>query len=659
MKTLSIDIETYSDQPLAKTGVYRYVESPLFEVLLFSYSVDGDPVQLVDLACGEQIPTDIVAALEDDSVTKWAFNANFERICLSRHLGYPTGNYLEPDSWKCSMVWAATMGLPLSLEGVGSVLGLEKQKLTEGKDLIKYFCQPCAPTKSNGQRTRNLPAHAPDKWLAFKKYNIRDVETEMSIQARLAKYPVPDSVWDEYHIDQEINDRGVALDMELVRQAIQMDGRSRSELTQAMKDLTALENPNSVQQMKQWLSDNGMETDTLGKKAVAEMLKTAPPELQKVLTLRQQLAKSSVKKYQAMEIAVCADGRARGMFQFYGANRTGRWAGRIIQMQNLPQNHLEDLAEARGLVRCGAFDALEMLYEDVPDTLSQLIRTAFIPQGDRKLIVADFSAIEARVIAWLAVEEWRQRVFAEGKDIYCASASQMFGVPVEKHGINGHLRQKGKVAELALGYQGSTGALINMGALDMGIPEEDLPDIVSRWREANKRIRDLWYAMDNAAVQVITQGGSIGINGLIITREFDYNQGTDCMTITLPSGRKLYYVSPGIGENQWGNPSISYMGMDQKTKRWKRIETYGGKLVENCVQAIARDCLADTIERLEAAHLPVVFHVHDEVIIDVTPWADEDTMLEYVCSIMRQPIPWAPGLPLNADGWVGQFFRKD
>ena len=408
MKILSIDIETYSDQNLAKTGVYRYVESPVFEILLFSYSVDGGPVQLVDLACGEEIPSEIIAALTDDSVIKWAFNANFERVCLSRYLGYPTGEYLDPDSWKCSMVWAATMGLPLSLEGVGAVLGLEKQKLTEGKDLIKYFCQPCAPTKSNGQRTRNLPAHAPDKWLAFKKYNIRDVETEMSIQERLAKYPVPDSVWNEYHIDQEINDRGVALDMELVRQAIQMDGRSRSELTRAMKDLTALENPNSVQQMKQWLSNNGMETDTLGKKAVAELLKTAPPELQKVLTLRQQLAKSSVKKYQAMETAVCADGRARGMFQFYGANRTGRWAGRIIQMQNLPQNHLDDLAEARSLVRSGDFDAVEMLYEDVPDTLSQLIRTAFVPQDGCKFIVSDFSAIEARVIAWLAGETWRQ-----------------------------------------------------------------------------------------------------------------------------------------------------------------------------------------------------------------------------------------------------------
>ena len=452
MQTLSIDLETYSDQPLAKTGVYRYVESPDFEILLFAYSVDGGSVQQIDLACGEKIPSEILCALEDDKVTKWAFNANFERICLSRFLGYPTGDYLEPDSWKCSMVWAAYMGLPLSLEGVGAVLGLEKQKLTEGKDLIKYFCQPCAPTKTNGQRTRNLPEHAPDKWLAFKRYNVRDVETEMSIQARLSKYPVPDGVWEEYHLDQEINDRGVGLDMKLVRQAIQMDGRSRSELTQAMKELTSLDNPNSVQQMKQWLADNGVETDTLGKKAVAELLKTAPPQLQKVLTLRQQLAKSSVKKYQAMEIAVCADGRARGMFQFYGANRTGRWAGRIIQMQNLPQNHLDDLSEARGLVRAGDFDALEMLYEDVPDTLSQLIRTAFVPQKNRKFIVADFSAIEARVIAWLAGEKWRQDVFAQGKDIYCASASQMFGVPVEKHGVNGHLRQKGKIAELALGY---------------------------------------------------------------------------------------------------------------------------------------------------------------------------------------------------------------
>lgn len=517
MQTLSIDLETYSDQPLAKTGVYRYVESPDFEILLFAYSVDGAPVQQIDLACGEKIPSEILCALEDDKVTKWAFNANFERICLSRFLGYPTGDYLEPDSWKCSMVWAAYMGLPLSLEGAGAVLGLEKQKLAEGKDLIKYFCQPCAPTKSNGQRTRNLPEHAPDKWLAFKRYNIRDVETEMSIQSRLSKYPVPDSVWEEYHLDQEINDRGVGLDMELVRQAIQMDGRSRSELTQAMKELTSLDNPNSVQQMKQWLADNGVETDTLGKKAVAELLKTAPQQLQKVLTLRQQLAKSSVKKYQAMETAVCADGRARGMFQFYGANRTGRWAGRIIQMQNLPQNHLDDLTEARGLVRAGGFDALEMLYEDVPDTLSQLIRTAFVPQGNRKFIVADFSAIEARVIAWLADEKWRQDVFAEGKDIYCASASQMFGVPVEKHGVNGHLRQKGKIAELALGYGGSVGALKAMGALEMGLSEDELPALVSAWRQANPKIVQFWWAVDHAVMDAVTRKTTTKTHGIIFS----------------------------------------------------------------------------------------------------------------------------------------------
>ena len=584
MQTLSIDLETYSDQPLAKTGVYRYVESPNFEILLFAYSVDGGSVQQIDLACGEKIPSEILSALEDETVTKWAFNANFERICLSRFLGYPTGDYLEPGSWKCSMIWAAYMGLPLSLEGVGAVLGLEKQKLTEGKDLIKYFCQPCAPTKSNGQRTRNLPKHSPDKWLAFKKYNIRDVETEMSIQARLLKYPVPDSVWKEYHLDQEINDRGVGLDMELVRQAIQMDGRSRSELTQAMKELTSLDNPNSVQQMKQWLADNGVETDTLGKKAVAELLKTAPPELQKVLTLRQQLAKSSVKKYQAMETAVCADGRARGMFQFYGANRTGRWAGRIIQMQNLPQNHLDDLSEARGLVRAGNFDALEMLYEDVPDTLSQLIRTAFVPQENRKFIVADFSAIEARVIAWLAGEKWRQDVFAEGKDIYCASASQMFGVPVEKHGVNGHLRQKGKIAELALGYGGSVGALKAMGALEMGLQEDELPALVSAWRQANPKIAQFWWAVDRAVMDAVTRKTTTKTHGII------FSARNGMLFITLPSGRSLAYVKPKIGTNKFGGDCITYEGVGG-TKKWERLDSYGPKFVENIVQATSRDIL--------------------------------------------------------------------
>lgn len=646
MQTLSIDLETYSDQPLAKTGVYRYVESPDFEILLFAYSVDGDPVQQIDLACGEKIPPAILAALEDDKVTKWAFNANFERICLSRFLGYPTGDYLEPDSWKCSMVWAAYMGLPLSLEGAGAVLGLEKQKLAEGKDLIKYFCQPCVPTKSNGQRTRNLPKHAPDKWLAFKKYNIRDVETEMSIQARLLKYPVPDSVWEEYHLDQEINDRGVGLDMELVRQAIQMDGRSRSELTQAMKELTSLDNPNSVQQMKQWLADNGVETDTLGKKAVAELLKTAPPQLQKVLTLRQQLAKSSVKKYQAMETAVCADGRARGMFQFYGANRTGRWAGRIIQMQNLPQNHLDDLSEARGLVRAGGFDALEMLYEDVPDTLSQLIRTAFVPQENRKFIVADFSAIEARVIAWLAGEKWRQDVFAEGKDIYCASASQMFGVPVEKHGVNGHLRQKGKIAELALGYGGSVGALKAMGALEMGLSEDELPALVSAWRQANPKIVQFWWAVDRAVMEAVSRRTTTKTHGII------FSARNGMLFITLPSGRSLAYVKPKIGENRFGGDCITYEGVGG-TKKWERIDSYGPKFVENIVQATSRDILCYAMKTLRCCS--IVMHIHDEVVIE----ADRRMSLQAVCDQMGRTPPWANGLQLRADGYETDFYKKD
>ncbi|OUP71392.1 hypothetical protein B5F10_04450 [Anaerotruncus colihominis] len=646
MQTLSIDLETYSDQPLAKTGVYRYVESPDFEILLFAYSVDGGPVRQIDLACGEKIPSEILSALENETVTKWAFNANFERICLSHFLGYPTGDYLKPDSWKCSMVWAAYMGLPLSLEGAGAVLGLEKQKLSEGKDLIKYFCQPCAPTKSNGQRTRNLPKHSPDKWLAFKRYNIRDVETEMSIQARLSKYPVPDSVWEEYHLDQEINDRGVGLDMELVRQAIQMDGRSRSELTQAMKELTSLDNPNSVQQMKQWLADNGMETDTLGKKAVAELLKTAPPQLQKVLTLRQQLAKSSVKKYQAMETAVCSDGRARGMFQFYGANRTGRWAGRIIQMQNLPQNHLDDLSEVRGLVRAGGFDALEMLYEDVPDTLSQLIRTAFVPQEDRKFIVADFSAIEARVIAWLAGEKWRQDVFAQGKDIYCASASQMFGVPVEKHGVNGHLRQKGKIAELALGYGGSVGALKAMGALEMGLQEDELPALVSAWRQANPKIVQFWWAVDHAVMDAVTRKTTTKTHGII------FSARNGMLFITLPSGRSLAYVKPKIGENRFGGDCITYEGVGG-TKKWERIDSYGPKFVENIVQATSRDILCYAMQTLRCCS--IVMHIHDEVVIE----ADRRMSLQAVCDQMGRTPPWAKGLQLRADGYETDFYKKD
>ena len=646
MKTLSIDIETFSSVSLPKSGVYRYVEAPDFEILLFGYSVDGSAVQVVDLACGETLPADIIAALTNVAVTKWAFNASFERICLSRFIGLPTGEYIDPVSWRCSMVWAATMGLPLSLEGVGAVLKLDKQKLTEGKDLIKYFCQPCTPTKANGERTRNYPYHAPDKWSAFKKYNVRDVETEMSIQVRLIKFPVPESVWDEYHLDQEINDRGVALDVALVREAIAIDGRSRSELTAAMKQLTELDNPNSVQQMKQWLADNGLETDTLGKKAVAELLKTAPPELADVLALRQQLAKSSVKKYQAMENAVCADGRARGMFQFYGANRTGRWAGRLIQMQNLPQNHLEDLAEARALVRAGDFDALEMLYEDVPDTLSQLIRTAFVPRAGAKFIVSDFSAIEARVIAWLAGEDWRTEVFKNGGDIYCASASQMFKVPVEKHGINGHLRQKGKIAELAFGYGGSVGALKAMGALDMGLTEDELPPLVTAWRQSNPHIVQFWWDVDRAAMTAVREKTTAVTHGI----RFAYQSGF--LFITLPSGRRLAYVKPRIGENKFGGNCITYEGVGG-TKKWERLDSYGPKFVENIVQATARDILCYTMRTLRC--YSVVMHIHDELVIE----ADPRMSLAAVCEQMGRTPPWAEGLILRADGYKTDFYKKD
>ena len=646
MKTLSIDIETYSDVQLPKTGVYRYCESDNFEILLFAYSVDSQPVQVVDLACGESIPEEIIAALEDDTVIKWAFNAAFERICLSRFLGYPTGTYLSPESWRCFMIWAATMGLPLSLEGVGAVLGLEKQKLTEGKDLIKYFCQPCAATKTNGGRTRNRPFHAPDKWEAFKRYNIRDVETEMGIQHKLRKFPVSDEVWEEYHIDQEINDRGVRLDMELVQQAIAMDTRSREELTAAMKDMTALENPNSVQQMKQWLSDNGIETDSLDKKAVAELLKGAPDNLADVLTLRQQLAKSSVRKYQAMEKTVCSDGRARGMFQFYGANRTGRFSGRNIQLQNLPQNHLPDLSEARSLVRSGDFDGVELLYEDVPDTLSQLIRTAFIPRENALFYVADFSAIEARVIAWFSGESWRQQVFEKGGDIYCASASQMFKVPVEKHGINGHLRQKGKIAELALGYGGSVGALKAMGALDMGLSEDELPALVDAWRQANPRIVEFWWAVDRAVMEAVKYKHTTTDYGLT----FSCKSGM--LFITLPSGRKLAYVKTKIGTNKFGGSCITYEGVGG-TKKWERLDSYGPKFVENIVQATARDILCYAMKTLRSCS--IVMHIHDELVIE----ADPKVSLDAICEQMGRTPPWAKGLLLRADGYTTPFYKKD
>lgn len=654
MKTLSLDLETYSSVDLGKSSIYRYVESSDFDILLLGFSADGSPVQVVDLVQGEQIPPEIIDALSDERVHKWAFNANFERVCLSEWLrrnSYPLHNehystpddpcmgYLDPVGWHCTMVWSAYLGLPLSLKDAGAALGLDKQKLTEGKDLIKYFCVP----GKDGQR--HLPVDAPDKWSTFKAYNLRDVETEMGIQERLRKYPVPDAVWDQYHLDQQINDRGIAVDMALVRSAISIDERSREELTAKLKELTMLDNPNSVQQMKDWLADNGLETETLGKKQVAELLKTAPEPLRSVLVLRQQLAKSSVKKYQAMEATVCADGRVRGCFQFYGA-RTGRWAGRNIQLQNLPQNKMPDLEQARAIVRAGDYDAVRMLYDSIPDVLSQLIRTTFVPRSGHTFFVADFSAIEARVIAWLAGEDWRQQVFADGKDIYCASASQMFGVPVEKHGINGHLRQKGKIAELALGYGGSVGALKAMGALEMGLQEEELKPLVDAWRTANPMIVKLWWAVDDAVMTAIRMKSSTATHGIRFTCQ------SGMLFITLPSGRQLSYVKPRIGENQFGSPAATYMGTNA-ARQWDRLESYGPKFVENIVQAISRDVLCYAMQTLRCCS--IVAHVHDELIIEVDPRMS----LEAVCEQMGRTPPWAPGLQLRADGYATDFYKKD
>ena len=642
MESINIDIESFSSVDLSKCGVYRYASSPDFDILLFGYSVDGGDVHVVDLCQGEEIPADIVAALSDDSVIKWSYNNNFERVSLSNYFG----TWFEPGSWRCTMVWAAYLGLPRSLEDVGAVLGLEKQKLSEGKDLIRYFCVPCKQTKANGGRTRNLPGHDREKWERFKAYNLRDVEAEMQIQQRLSRYPVPDFVWEEYRQDQEINDRGIGVDMEMVRNAIAIDGRSKAELSAAMKELTGLENPNSVQQMKQWLSENGVETDSLDKKAVAELMKDAEEPLRKVLALRQQLAKSSVKKYQAMENAVCADSRAHGMFAFYGANRTGRFSGRIIQLQNLYKNTMPDLAQARELVRCGDFEALVILYDSVPEVLSELIRTAFVPQDGRKFIVADFSAIEARVLAWIAGERWRLKVFEGGGDIYCASASQMFHVPVEKHGVNGHLRQKGKIAELALGYGGSVGALISMGALEMGLAEEELQPLVSAWRDSNPCITEFWWAVDHAVKECIKKRAPTETHGI----RFSYESGM--LFITLFSGRRLAYVKPRIGENQFGGESVTYMGVGG-TKKWERLESYGPKFVENIVQAVSRDILCYAMRTLRTCS--IVAHVHDEIIIE----ADRRMSLPAVCEQMGRTPPWAKGLLLRADGYECDFYQKD
>lgn len=659
IQKISIDLETYSSVPI-KYGVYPYAESPDAEILLFAYSINGEPVIVVDVANGEKIPDYVLVALSDDSVTKWAFNAAFERIFLSYWLkrNYPeyfksysipedsVSNYLDSSSWKCSMIWSAYMGLPLSLEGVGAVLGLEQQKLKEGKDLIRYFCIPCKPTKANGGRTRNMPSDAPDKWELFKKYNKRDVEVEMSIQQKLSRFPVPDNIWDEYHIDQEINDRGILLDMDVVTNAIKFDTFSKARLMGTLKDKTDLENPNSVAQMKDWLHLKGIKTDSLDKKAVLELLKTVPSDVADVLKLRQQLAKSSVKKYQAMQNSVCADNRVRGMFQFYGAGRSGRWAGRIVQFQNIPQNHMSDLEEARGIVKSGDYEFMNILYDDVPDALSQLIRTAFIPKLGYKFCVADFSAIEARVIAFLAKENWRMKVFKDNGDIYCASASAMFHVPVEKHGVNGHLRQKGKIAELALGYGGSVGALTAMGALDMGLSEDELQPLVDSWRSSNPNIVQFWWDVDRCVKTAIKQRTATETHGI----RFIYQSGM--LFIALPSGRRLCYVKPKIGENRFGGESVTYEGVGTN-KKWERIESYGPKFVENIVQAISRDILCYAMRTL--SHCFIVGHVHDELIIETPMDAD----LTSICEQMGRTPAWIEGLLLRADGYETQFYKKD
>ena len=660
IKNLSLDLETKSSVDIGKAGAYKYAESPDFEILLFGVSVNHGPITVYDLACGDTVPEEITAALSDDRVTKWAYNASFERVCLSVWLrrnypqhfrsysipGGPVQNYLDPASWKCTLVWAAYNGLPLGLEKVGAVLGFEEQKLKEGKDLIKYFCCPCKPTKSNGGRTWNLPHHAPKKWELFKKYNERDVQVEMQIQERLKNYPVPDFVWDEYHLDQEINDRGIMIDQDMVRQALRIDELSKCDLTARMQKKTGLDNPNSVIQMKDYLAENGMEVESLGKKDVAAMIKTAPEDLAEVLSLRLQLAKSSVRKYQAMQNVVCADGRCHGMFQFYGANRSGRWAGRLIQLQNLPQNHMDDLEQARDLVKAGDYEMLDMLYDSVPGVLSELIRTAFVPRPGYKFIVSDFSAIEARVLSHLAGEKWRAEVFRTGGDIYCASAEQMFHVPVQKHGVNGHLRQKGKIAELALGYGGSTGALKAMGALDMGLSEDELQPLVNMWRESNTNIVDYWWQVDDAVktaikMRIPTKVGSI---------HFTVRNGM--LFITLPSGRRLAYVKPRIGENKFGGESVTYMGIDAK-KKWSRIESYGPKFTENIVQAVSRDILAYAMRTL--SHCFIVGHIHDELIIE----AGMDVSLKAICEQMGRTPPWIPGLLLRADGYETMFYKKD
>lgn len=644
MKRMNIDIETYSEADLSKSGVYKYVDAPGFEVLLFGYSADGGPVKVISLAEGEELPQKIKEALLDDTVLKFAFNAQFERVCLEKYLGV----HLAPDAWRCTMVASLYLGLPGSLAQVGAVLGVEKKKLETGKDLIKFFSVPCKPTKTNGGRTRNLPEHDREKWQQFITYNARDVETEMDIMEKVARFPVPDFLWKQYAQDQRINDLGIELDMALVTQAIKCDEESRERYLKRAQELTGLENPNSPIQLKEWILSNGVEMETLTKAEVASVMETATGPVKEVLELRQLLSKSSVKKYVAMETCRCSDGRAHGLLQFYGANRTGRWAGRLVQVQNLPQNHIPDLAVARNLIKSGCFEAVELLYDSIPDTLSQLIRTAFVPREGCKFMVADFSAIEARVIAWLAGESWRQEVFRNNGDIYCASASQMFGVPVEKHGVNGELRQKGKIAELALGYGGGVGAMISMGAIDMGLAEEELQPIVDSWRQSNPAVVKLWWDVHRCVIKAVKDKQPQTYKCLT----FEYQSGM--LFIGLPSGRRLAYAKPSVYRNDYDRDEIAYMGVDA-TKKWGKIDSYGPKFVENIIQAMSRDILAEAMARMEAAGYDIVMHVHDEAVIE----APRDAVLEDACQIMSKAPDWTPGLILNAAGYECEFYQKD
>lgn len=645
MALLAIDIETYSDVDLTKCGVYAYSDSPQFEILLFAYAFDDEPTQIVDLACGEELPQRVLDALEDESIIKTAFNAAFERTCISKYIG----KKLSPVAWQCTAVQSAMLALPLSLDGVGEVLDIQRKKLKEGTDLVRFFSMPCKATKANGGRTRNLPSDEPEKWERFKTYCIRDVEAEREIRYKLRNYPIPESEMRLYQMDQEINDRGILVDRALVENAVLCDTQYKEAVTARAYELTGLANPNSPAQIKGWLSDRGVEVESLDKKAVKSMISDADGEVLEVLQLRLLMAKTSVKKYEAIERSVCADGRCHGLLQFYGANRTGRWAGRLVQVQNLPQNHIEDLELARHLVKNRQFDLIDLLYDSTPGVLSELIRTAFVPKDGCRFIVADFAAIEARVLAWFSGEQWRLTTFAEGGDIYCASASQMFGVPVVKHGENGHLRQKGKIAELALGYGGSVGALTSMGALDMGMQEEELQPLVNQWRTSNPHITKFWWDVDAAAVKAVKERTSVTYKNLCFT----YRSGI--LFVTLPSGRHLSYIKPRMNQNRFGRESLSYEGVGE-SKKWMRIETYGPKLVENIVQATARDLLAFAMLRLRDAGFEIVMHIHDEAVLEVPVGVSS---VEEVCRIMAVAPDWAAGLPLRADGYECPFYKKD